>query len=377
MRFVTLFPYTENVHLHKDVGSIPAVLARDFGWDAELVTLQNEDKYEVDSIGKFLKIRTLPKFSKKIYSLPNLISCIVYLITESRKIDVLNLYHFTKFNTALVLIYKFLNKRGKVYIKFDINENNLTDEYLTDLEKFYWSKVLLRAISFASVETSKSYNILVNSFFKENANKIMLLNNGFDDSNANALGINLLHTDKKEKIMSTVGRIGMFEKNNELLIDALKFVDLKEWSVFFIGPIENNFKEKSIAQLKKHNPDIVNKIHFVGAVNDKKTLFEYYNRAKIFCLTSRSEGYPLVLPEALFFGNYIISTPIGASIDITQNNQIGAIIENEKDLSNKINEIICNEQILDDNFIKARAYFDLKFSWTSICFQINQKIQNC
>ena len=43
--FYTIFPLSMNVHLLKDVGMIPYVLFRDYGYDSTLVAFQNEANY--------------------------------------------------------------------------------------------------------------------------------------------------------------------------------------------------------------------------------------------------------------------------------------------------------------------------------------------
>ena len=41
MRFLTVFPLLENVHLIKDVGMIPFVLHRDFGYDSTILSFDD------------------------------------------------------------------------------------------------------------------------------------------------------------------------------------------------------------------------------------------------------------------------------------------------------------------------------------------------
>lgn len=50
--------------------------------------------------------------------------------------------------------------------------------------------------------------------------------------------------EQKENLILTIGRIGTEQKNNELLLKALADIKLKDWSVQFVGPIEESFKSK-------------------------------------------------------------------------------------------------------------------------------------
>lgn len=65
----------------------------------------------------------------------------------------------------------------------------------------------------------------------------------------------------------------------------------------------------------------------VGNISNRELLYDYYNRAKVFILTSRWEGFAIVYPEALRFGNYIITTDVGGARDIAENTKLGSIIE--------------------------------------------------
>ena len=133
-----------------------------------------------------------------------------------------------------------------------------------------------------------------------------------------------------------------------MLLEAIKEIDLKDWRVIFIGPIETNFKN-IIENFYKDNPLLIDKVKFIGNINDKSKLFEWYNRSKVFCLTSRSEGFPLVFPEAIYFGNY---GDLGKIIEQDDIDSLAAelqkIINGQNDIGNKYQDII---EYSRDNFM--------------------------
>ena len=167
--------------------------------------------------------------------------------------------------------------------------------------------------------------------------------------------------------MITVGRIGTEPKNNEMLLKVLKNIELINWKVFIIGPYTEKFKllyEKFI----QDNPDKKNKVILVGNIENKISLYDYYNRAKVFLLTSRWEGFATIFPEALRFGNYIITTDVGGAKDITNNGKIGVITEinNEENYKEEILKVINGQINLEKKFTESIELSKTKFLWNNI-----------
>ena len=169
----------------------------------------------------------------------------------------------------------------------------------------------------------------------------MIVRNGFDEEMLSTLNLKENIYQKKENAILTVGRLGTYVKNTEMLLRALKQIDLKDWKFYFVGPIETDFKP-CISDFFNRYPEKRSSVIFVGAIYDKRELWEYYNRAKVFVLPSRSECYALVLNEALRFRNYLILTDVGAASDVIQEGKYGSLIEQDDDkmLAQRIQDII-------------------------------------
>ena len=52
---------------------------------------------------------------------------------------------------------------------------------------------------------------------------------------------------------------------------------------------------------------------------DRNQLYSYYQRAKIICMTSRSEGACIAMLEAMYFGAYPVITRYSSFADDTTN----------------------------------------------------------
>lgn len=370
-RFVTIFPASLNVHLLKDVGMVPYILHRDYGFDSLLVTFKNEQKYSaLDNEVRGLKIHFIgmdPTYA------PGKISFKVlkYIWNNARKIDVLNLYHNTKESLLYGIVYKIRNLKGVLYIKLDLNvarfEQCLTKPKLIGYSLFFkWITSLVSS----ELDWVVSY---LHSLFPALDKKLIKITNGVDDGLILRENIQVLPFHQKEKLMIVVGRIGSPEKNHELLLKALKLIDLKDWSVAFIGPVEDSFQAE-VNSFFSDCPALKGKVVFVGAIYERKALYEWYNRAQVFCLTSRWESFGIVLAEALYFGNYIVTTPVSSAAEITKDASIGSIVDNEKELATVLQDLIDGQIALEGFYSQIRNHARY-YVWKDILSLLNERLE--
>ena len=378
--FVTLFTDTENFHLVKDVGQLPYFMYKTEGYDAELISYKNNTEYSfLENEVKGLTLTFIPNKGRIVFFE---IGIIQYLISHSKSIDVLNLFHFKKDNIIYLLIYKFLNPKGIAYIKLDMDIL-----FFKDYNAFLFSNnkiknILLKALTswifkltdHFSVETDQAREYLL-KVYPELQNKLICIPNGVDN----------LYLDKeipakafheKENIILAVGRIGTEQKNTELLLEALKITDLKDWKVYILGPIEEKFK-KHITDFYRDCPQNAKKVIFTGNITDRKELFHWYNRAKIFCLSSRHEGFPIAYSEALYFGNYIISSPVSSAKHITSNGKYGKVVNAEAaEFSKAIQESISDGFLNEKFYEEIRSFSKSNFTWPGIIKILADKLKS-
>ncbi|MGO2121052.1 MULTISPECIES: glycosyltransferase family 4 protein [unclassified Psychrobacter] len=109
------------------------------------------------------------------------------------------------------------------------------------------------------------------------------------------------YIEENKKIVLAVGRLHR-EKGFDLLLEAWLQVAsiLPEWTLKIVGEGEER------AQLTKfiEANQITESVELVGATDN---VGHYYREAEIFCLSSRVEGFGMVLTEALSFGLPIVS----------------------------------------------------------------------
>ena len=334
----------------KDVVLVPYYLGQALGYQVEIccgyseevaTQISKEQKEDLHFVKRPLGYRPLQRIP--IY--------VKYLLQNASRINLLMCFHWRLETFVNIMVYKFLNKNGLVYIKLDTESGKEWDLSRCSsigriIRKIVYNSCLSR-VNVISCETSQPYNSLCHNkdFGDQLRKKLVLMPNAFDEAHLNILGIKERMYDEKENLMITVGRLGTSQKNTEMLLKALENVDLKEWKFCFIGPIEKDFNS-IIEQFYENYPLKRRQVIFIGKIDNKKELWEWYNKAKIFVSTSRRESYGLVLNEAKRFRNYIVSTRTGAAEDLIAQGKYGYFIEQEDNigLSNVLSQIV-NEQI--------------------------------
>lgn len=377
--FVTIFTDTENFHLVKDVGQIPYFMHKTERYDAELISYKNNEEYPfLNKEVKGLKLNFIRNKGRLLYFEVGILS---YLWSFSKSIDVLNLFHFKKDHLLYLLLYKTLNPKGKSYIKLDMDIL-----FFKDYNAFLYSKYsiknyflkgmtkwMFKITDVFSVETEEAKSYLL-QVYPELEQKLICIPNGVDNLYLEG-EIKLRSWEEKENIIITVGRIGTFQKNTELFLEALKEVELGVWKVYIFGPIEASF-QTYIDTYFKINPHLAEKILFMGNITDRIVLFEWYNRAKVFCLTSRFEGFPIAFSEALYFGNFIISTPVSSALQITNNSEFGIVVKAEaKDFSAAIKDCMTVGYLTSKRYEEILKFSRNNFSWPGIIKKLADKLK--
>jgi len=372
--FLTFFPRSENEHLAKDVGAIPNILAREFGYESYLAVYSKGQKFEyLNTFAKHLKIRYI-KSPKNPKNRKISLQSILFFVKNARKIDIVNFYHLSLETMILSIIYKFINRKGLIYVKADIDIAKFEKNY-PYLKNSIFKTLLGNVLDLVSVEQQKAVNIF-NVNFPKLKDKIFYLPNGIDFTFLENIGFKQLQKTDKEEIIITVGRLGTIQKNNEMMLEALNGFDLKNWRFVFIGPFldETDIKPK-IERFYSDNPNLKDKIIFTGNITNKTELYNWYKKAKVFCLTSKWESFGLALADSLYFGCEIISTPISSFNELTNNNDFGYRIQNSDDLRNILEKIVNEEIDALHNYEKIIEY-SKNFSWSKICEKLHIRITN-
>lgn len=376
MRFVTLYPRAKNVQLVKDMGLIPYYIRTLFNEDAELVTYKNDESYPyLDTVVKGAKVT----FIKKVFG--RQIDGCIYLLKNAKKIDLLNIYHLNLSTFYYEIIYKLLNKNGKIYLKLDMSMEGLRTVQLHDPRGFI-KRCDIKMADIVSVETRVIQKKLNEIFDKE----IIYVTNGCvlssDKNEENPVNTDIadyIDEVNTENTILTVAKFGTIEKASDTLLYAFaKSADKHDFCLKIIGTVEKEF-EPVIEKFFKEYPNLKDRVIFAGEIHDRKQLREEYRRAKVFTLPSRSESFGIVLVEAAYEGCYLVTTDMTpAGYDVSDNGKYGLVAKTDDidDLANKFVQI-CTDTEFDwkAHAVNISGYAKSVFDWEKIVTDLYNRIK--
>lgn len=349
-----IFKHFEQEHLGKDVFLVPYYLGKQLHYQVTIVYPQTATNAHFPEMIHGVKL--VPLRMCKGIPLVRTWRFYLYLLRHARCINLFMRFHYSIHTRLMVVIYKLLNSGGKAYVKLDIGSLSIEKAHHTKscllrrMMVVAVSKCFIKSVDRVSCETAQAYQLLQGSPLEKFrfGDKLVLMPNGFDEELLKSYKLKERTFTEKENLIITVGRLGTSPKNTKMFLRALECIDLGEWTVCLIGPIEKSFQPHIDTFFERH-PEKRNKIIFTGPIYDKKELWEYYNRAKVFVLTSSWESYGLVLNEAKRFRNYLVSTPVGAFADLTDGDKYGRSIPIDDDLalSRVLSDIVQNKINID------------------------------
>lgn len=260
--------------------------------------------YYNDRIKKFINWVEMNKIDVVIVSGPLLIATIPYLKkhTDARYIAWIHNNFQTYMNNYTKGYKKYftsgLKKADEVVV--------LTNKDLNDYSQF-----------------NKNINLIYNPLTITNAQKSTLLN----------------------KNISFTARIVYDHKGIDYLIQVAKRLP-NDWTISVAG--QGHEEEKLKKEIKENN--IEDKLILLGALNGKELINHYLN-SSIYLMTSRWEGFGLVLVEAMDFGLPILAFSQTGSNEVLANGKYGVLVEN-----GNVSELTNQLTILINDVEKRKQY---------------------
>ena len=335
-------------------------------YEIELFLIQNEGIYR-EKIKK-LGINIEYLFNER----KDLCSSVLYRKFKSMIIKILR-YFYCKYP---ILIKKLKNKNYDIEIAFlEGYSTVLVANRKNNSKKISWlhTNLLKHRILNNSLE-KKSYQkinkiICVSTdskkillkLYSELQNKVQVIYNPIDKNNILQKSKEILNFSfNKNKInIITIGRLIKIKGYDILLQSHSKLIkEGLNYNLIILGEGE---ERKNLEKYIKQN-NLENNTQLLGF---KENPYSYLKEADIFVSSSRYEGYPLVLCEAICLGKPIIATNCTGPKEILENGEYGLIaeVENVEDLAEKMKKLILDEKLREkySDLSKERAeIFNIK-----------------
>lgn len=357
--------------LSKDIFLIPYYIAKELGGECKYLYTQNLGNTEIPSVHRGVRLeRTRNTNQWKVF--------LQEIVARAKDIDVLFLTGSNAVHMLAAFLYQKRNPKGKVVVFGDMEEPQARElnqngfHYSGGLAGWVKDKLtdyFFRHVTYLVANTA-AYRLMSELCERKHWTGLLHFYPCLDDEIYLSYGLKRKSFAEKEKVMVCVGRIGCHQKNTEMLLEALRKVDLKDWKICMLGPVTSSFDlneggdfQKVIDRFFEECPQHRGKLIFTGMVYDQKVVFEYYNRAKVLLMTSRHESWGNVYSEAATLGCFILSTDVGGASLCSNHWKFGYKLQQEDadGLAWAIENVINGNITMDAK--QEMSFYELSYSY--------------
>ena len=212
--------------------------------------------------------------------------------------------------------------------------HNIASKEVPIIQRFF-QKIYFKHFNVVPVAISKKIQDTIYKQYKIKRENIPIIVNGIDLERCKEK----TNYNKAETILN-IGRLAE-QKNQLLLIDVFYEVskiysDIK-LNIIGEGPLRQQLIDK-IKELK-----LEGKVNLLGS---KAECYDDLNKSDIFILTSKWEGFPMTIIEAMGTGLPIVSTNVGGISDIVKDEKNGMLcIEDKEEIVEKLKKLIKDDKL--------------------------------
>ena len=173
----------------------------------------------------------------------------------------------------------------------------------------------------------------------------------------------------KENVILYAGSL-IERKGYDRLLKAFANITNKypDWRIDFAGDGNLKKAKKIQEELKISN----SKVQYLGWVTsrEKEIVFQ---RASVYCLPSRGEGFPMGILDAIAYGIPVVSTPVGGIGDFMQDGVHGLFYKDAYDidsLTENLDKILSSPELRNRIQRQADMLVYGEFDVKNICFRL-------
>jgi GalNAc-alpha-(1->4)-GalNAc-alpha-(1->3)-diNAcBac-PP-undecaprenol alpha-1,4-N-acetyl-D-galactosaminyltransferase len=290
--------------------------------DITIATFSNEDPfYTLNKRVTHIKLDLLKVSSSKLESIKNNFNRFSELVRTIKRVDAdVNISFMTQTNILAILASKLIGKKIIISerIAYDFQQSKsvkLSRRIIYPFSDYLITQTMMDSENYNFL---KRLNVIYNPIFMKNIKT------------------------QKEKIILAVGRLNV-QKGFDLLIETFATLNSNNWRLIIAGDgVEKENLLHLIKSLKLNNVELIGK---------RKDIFEWYAKSSIFVLSSKKEGFPNVLLEAMASGCAVVSfdCPYGPS-EIIIDKKNGLLVKNQErdELRNAMQKLIDNSSLREE-----------------------------
>lgn len=160
------------------------------------------------------------------------------------------------------------------------------------------------------------------------------------------------------------------DKGYTTLLEAFSSISRKypDWKLVIAGTGELEEARKLCNEF-----DITEHVTIHNWLN-RQQMDEMYEKAGIFCIASLKEGFPMSFLEAASYGVPVVSTPVGGLVDVLRDEENTMVFDfnNSKQLAQKLDVLIENEELRKNISMKLQDLVDTTFSEEAVSMQLDK-----
>ncbi|MFH0978575.1 MAG: glycosyltransferase family 4 protein [Candidatus Woesearchaeota archaeon] len=152
---------------------------------------------------------------------------------------------------------------------------------------------------------------------------------------------------RNSRLFLYVGRL-VKEKQVDILVRAFNKLNLNRSKFLIVG---DGQEKPNLLPLASES------VHFLGE-QTLPLICELYNCADCTLVGSRFEGGPITIFESLACGTPVISTPVGAAVEVIENGINGYIVNNQQELIDRMRQVVTMKENIRRRCVKSVKEFN-------------------
>jgi len=222
--------------------------------------------------------------------------------------------------------------------------------------------------------TTREVNEIQASF---KVKKVIVVPNGVEDSLFEASG-RLRPADlgdRSDLVLGFAGRIDMYHKGVDLLLNALSIFEsqsgARRCSLFLVGPFHTKKDERRF-RLTVESLSLANHVKLFGAKNGDEKL-RYFLACDVFVHTSRFEGMPMAVLEAMALGRPCLVTTSTNVADVVCQGGGWKCEPDPKSIAQAIKSVYEKRDSLKALGQRSQELMRKRYTWKSVARQLYQE----